>query len=184
MSNRILYFSINNKTEAAFCEFVEQHRYNFKDAFRLERIKSQHVSDLLEVLDSMEDVSNLFVIIDYISFYSVTDIASPGARNDKYDLPITAAKHIRRAIMKYPEVNFLFDESGLPLDGNFTSFLFPNSNNREDIDRIFIQYHQFRNSEPEPFIAVLNGKNNLFDGTNLRNAIKRYLYLDLKCGQG
>ena len=183
MINQVIYFSLNKRTEAVFCEFVEQKRFCFKDAFRLLRTHAQHVSDLFEVLDSQEDVSRLFVIVDYISFYWVTDATRPDSRNGSYDLPITAAKQIRRAILKYPEVNFLFEESGLPHHVDFTSFLFPDANLREDVDKVYIQYHQFNNANPEPFLALLNGENNLYDGTNLRNAVKRYLYRDLKCSR-
>lgn len=183
MVSQVIYFSLNKRTESVFCEFVEQQRFCFKDSFRLLRSNAHHVSDLFEVLDAQKDVSRLHVIIDYLSFYGVTEVASPDSRNGKYDLAITAAKQLRRAIMMYPEVNFLFDESGLPHHVNYTAFLFPDTSLREDVDKIYIQYHQFNNANPEPFIALLNGENNLYDGTNLRNAIKRYLYNDLKCSR-
>ena len=183
MSNRVVYFSLNKRTEALFSEFVRVNRFQFKDSFRLVPVQARHVSDLIDILDSLPDVGRLTVIIDYISFYGVTEVYNSNARNKKYDLPTHAARQVRRAIMKYPEVNFLFDESGLPEDKCFIEFLFPELGKREDVSRIYIAYHQFRNSDPEPFRSILNGEYNLFDGTNLRHAIKRYLYRDLKCSR-
>ena len=108
-----------------FSEFVRVNRHQFKDSFRLMPVHANHASDLMDILDSLEDVGRLTVIIDYISFYGVTEVKNPHARNKEFDLPVYAAKQVRKAIMKYPEVNFLFEESGLPENENFTAFLFP-----------------------------------------------------------
>ena len=184
MNNIVLYFSLNRKTEAAFCEFIEQKRFCFKDSFRLECPHAQHVSDLFYALNKIDGTCRVFVIIDYISFYyTKEDEVNKEVRNYKFDLPDYAAKQVRRAILMFPEFNFLFDESGLPKDFIFTSFLFPEINKREDLNTVFIAYHQFNNSNTEPFISIINGESNLFDGSNLRHVIKRYLYRDLKCSR-
>ena len=194
MRSKVLYFSLKALTSAAFTAYVEQNRFCYRDSFSLIQAKKKinHSSDIFEVLESIEDLSRLYVIIDFVSFCGVNEQNDESGKR-KFDYYQEAAKNFRRAIIKYPEVNFLFDESGLKQTGvSFTNFLFPPlSNVPEDkmeqlIKKIFKPYHRFdifSEEDSSPFSAVINGRDNLFDGSNLRYVVKCYLYYDLKCSR-
>lgn len=193
---RVLYFSLNSKSIEAFYAFVDRTRLDRSCSFRLiekqETTGFLHASDLIFFLDQQDNVGNLYVIIDYISFYN---------NHCKYSQEITkqsfsvkrAADIIRRAILKYPEVMFLFDESWkrdmkeeekqIISNLDFTTFLFYGKN-RDFARDVFKEYHQYDVANHEgvdthPFAAMTRERSNLFDGSNLRYRVLQYMYDDL-----
>ena len=190
-TNRLLYFSVNGETISAFVRYVESCRYNYKHSFRIINPEEafKHSSDLVFFLDGMADVSGLYVIIDYCSL-------SHPKSGGYFDSEWRSADIIRRAILKYPEVFFLFEETASEqyfgeqqkrCDYDFTHFLLKRKRVNEKDGSLYVgqdvtrkEYHHFKAEKDKvPFIAFLNQRNNLFDGTNLRYAIKKFIYSDL-----
>lgn len=197
----VLYFSVNSEARSLFKDYVEHFHFDKKCSFRL--IDSEcvftHASDLFFLLDKKKSFRHLTVIIDYTSFGEETDFSYTteelNSRDYDYNSSWRAADLIRRAILKYPEVLFIFDESGQE-SGNFADdFLFIASPSKNSVDieiiednkyssRFFLPYHQFNNNpNKEPFVSLQNGRDNLFDGSNLRSVIKDFLYGELKCAR-
>lgn len=181
--NKILYFSLNEKVRASFLDYVKKGRYNFRDSFDVidNDVKIEHVSQLVSLVDKavddLKDSGHLFVIIDYLSLCK-------GKTSYKTDSWVRASDIVRRAILKFPEVLFLFDESGVEhgtgeVSFDFTNFLF--NHNIGFSKGVRLDYHKFsiirKQSAPsDPFSFILLGHDNLFDGTNLRYAIKKFQY--------
>ena len=189
----LLFFSLNCDSVNAFCRFVESKRLNYKHSFRIINEKDDssrsnvwkafnHASDIVFFLDTLSGLSDLYVIVDYISLCNERS-------GDTSDSAWRAADIIRRVILKYPEVFFLFDESwrsGLKAcKEDFIDFLFRAKDEaihqklEAEIQKVFRELHQFDIMSPEPFAAVARERKNLFDGSNLRYAIKLLSYWNL-----
>lgn len=172
---RLLYFSLNELTLLAFHNYVKANCHEYHHSFRLvprDEFGISHVSDLEIFLEQQKRLSHIKVIIDYVSL-TCPHVSEP-IRN--------AQESIRRLILRYPEVFFLFDETAC--EGfDFSDFLFPSS--EEVVERfLFKEYHKFdANGEEDPFLFLDRARNNLFDGSNLRYVTKRYMYADLKVGK-
>lgn len=179
----LIYFSLNEKTQRCFIRFAESNRYTYKDSFRILKrlngrlLKFNHTSDLLYTLDKQDDLGNTYVIVDYISLEKYSSIRCIDDSSD-FDSISQARDLIRRAILKYPEVMFLFDETGLKDQGfDFSTFLF---NGSTELASIYKSYHIFDASVEDPFSFISLGRDNLFDGSNIRYASRRYIHNILK----
>ena len=174
----LLYFTLNRNTLKAFHKYVKLNRFEYRHSFRLVSYKESlfsHVSDLALFLSQKQALSHIKVIIDYVS------LACP---NDKETIK-DSQDAIRRVILQYPEVFFLFDETGCNneyFNFSFSDFLFPNCGSLVD-EFLFKEYHQFSAKGTSPFLVFERSRNNLFDGSNLRYVTKRFLYGDLKVGK-
>ena len=173
---------------------------------RKDALKFRHASDLMFYLDRQSDPESYYVIIDYPSFYNLQfnkpqdekknaieeycplsklrtthQRLKPTLNLEQFSAP-EAAKIIRRTILKYPETMFLFDESWSGNDTNnkinFGNFLF--FENKSVASVVNIEYHQYSVYNEDPFMAIRRDRSNMFDGSNLRYAIMRYLYDSLK----
>ena len=197
--NRVLYFSLNPNSVENFYNCLEITRLDCQCSFRAidrewvfdekNKLKFRHASDLLYFLNAYGeegDLGYLYVIIDYPSFFNVKNHCPHIEREKTNEIDSfsvkDAAKTIRRAILQYPEVFFMFDESwdaekGTP---NYPSFLFY-FEDKKYISNVWTDYHKYAiKKEENPFDAILRGRTSLFDGSNLRYAIKRYEYDVLK----
>ena len=178
MMETLLYFTLNRTTLKAFRKYVKGNRFEYRHAFRLVAYKESlfsHVSDLALFLSQKQALSHIKVIIDYVS------LTCP---HDKETIKDTQDA-IRRVILQYPEVLFLFDETGCNEESykfSFSDFLFPNCGSLVD-EFLFKEYHQFSAKGKSPFLFFERSRNNLFDGSNLRYVTKRFLYGDLKVGK-
>ena len=138
--------------------------------------------DLIPLIENCKKKDSLHVIIDYVSCCSFEKI-------DNY------AEVIRDIIMAYPEVQFLFDETFVLKETPTTStdkwcflnFLFKDATIKNgevkcknEAISVLTDFHQFsfgelHNEEIEKqLICLLKGRNNMFDGSNLRCAIRTY----------
>lgn len=138
--------------------------------------------DLIPIIENCKKKDSLHVIIDYVSCCSFEKI-------DNY------AEVIRDIIMAYPEVQFLFDETfvlqNTPTPSTdkwcFLNFLFKDAtikngevNWGDKKIRVLTDFHQFSFGElkkeeiEEQLVFLLKGRNNMFDGSNLRCAIRTY----------
>ena len=198
--NRVLYFSLNPKSVLSFYDCLDQSSLDCQCFFRaIEReqlfdkengnaLKFRHASDLLFFLDTYSkesDLGCLYVIIDYPSFFNAKKHCSffdLDKTNELESFSVKdAAKTIRRAILQYPEVFFLFDESWNTKNDfqGFPSFLFY-FNSGKYLDSVYVPYHQYAiQAGDPPFDAILRGRSNLFDGSHLRGAVKQYEYDEL-----
>lgn len=219
--NRVLYFSLNPKSVDSFYSFLDQSGIDCQCSFRAidkeqildkenNALKFKHATDLLCFLDEFSKVGDLgclYVIIDYPSFFNnhfnekVNEKENHGSpielekTNELESFSVKdAAKSIRHAILQYPEVFFMFDESWNQTDKDaenenenqpkktneldFSSFLFYfDQKEKEYINIVWIDYHKYAVKKGDnPFDAILRGRTSLFDGSNLRYAIKRYEY--------
>lgn len=206
-TNKLLYFSLDKEARTSFHQYAEKSRAVYEHSFQLVDKNSElceygHASDLmviLEHIDQHEDLGHFFVIIDYLSLCSDKDKS-----NKEFDLMQRVSDIIRRAILKYPDILFLFDESGAvkinasgevqkekQKDGNvkylaakydFLDFLFNCSGIPKDVDYpapncIRKELHQFNVSkDSDPFFFIRRSRDNLFDGSNLRYFVKQFLY--------
>lgn len=197
--NRVLYFSLNPESVTNFYECLNNTRLDCQDSFRaIDRewvfdndtaLKFKHASDILYFLNAYGengDLGYLYVIIDYPSFFNVNNYVSfleleKTNEVDSFSVK-DAAKTIRRAILQYPEVFFMFDESWDAENEtpNYPSFLFY-FEEKKYISNVWTDYHKYAIKRGEnPFDAILRGRTSLFDGSNLRHALKRYEYDVLK----
>ena len=194
---KLLYFSLNKQSVDGFYNYLDSSGWDLKDSFRRalprEEAKSfHHPSDLIFFMDSQEHPESLYIIVDYISFYNVhpwewesgnKKFTGPSINNEIFTVE-SAAKCVRRAILKYPETMFLFDESWLGKEANkngdteYGSFLFCDDDS--NVANVHLSYHRFSVYDEDPFMAIRRDRSNLFDGSNLRFAIMRYLYDNLK----
>lgn len=195
--NRVLYFSLNPQSVEAFYTCLDNTRLDSQCSFRaIERekvfdkdngncLRFKHASDLLYFLDSFgeeNDLGYLFVIIDYPSFFNPAKHSSfmeLGRSNELESFSVKdAAKIIRRSILQYPEVFFMFDESWNPSDESpwYLHFLF-GFNETRYTEGVWADYHKYAvRSGDNPFDAIVRGRTSMFDSSNLRYAIKRYEY--------
>lgn len=195
--NRVLYFSLNKKSVESFYNCIEKTSLDRQCSFRvIERekvfdhdkggeLKFRHASDLLYFLNSYGEVGDLgylYVIVDYPSFFNQDKHCSYRELEKTNELESfsvkDAAKLIRRAVLQYPEVFFLFDESWNTQDDQpwYPAFLFY-FNAEKYIKGVWTDYHKYSVRKGEtPFDAIVRGRSSLFDGSKLRHAIKRYEY--------
>lgn len=185
---KLLYFSLNDKSVDAFYAYIEHscmdRHYSFR-LFERDKVRFKHASDLIFFLDEQEDPGGISVIIDYPSFYGDPPSNAPGI--DMSFSVKRAAEIVRRAILKYPEVLFLFDESWKGdqslrgkdeiKDLDLTTFLF--DGNKCFVGDVLKEYHQY-DVRSNPFDSISRARSNLFDGSNLRYVIKRCLYNHLQ----
>lgn len=194
---KLLYFSLNPHSTNAFQSYIKRTLQDRRNSFSIDSVNKnntfKHASDLTFFLEDQRDLENFYVIIDYLSFYNChldDQTGEEDEKNKKNKVVITdkikgdkafsveqASKIIARTILRYPEVMFLFDESWKETnkeDVDFTDFIF--FKGCDDVSSIAKQYHQYRVFEKQPFAFIQRKWNNLYDGSNLRFAIKRYLY--------
>ena len=154
-------------------------------ATRKEALEFRHASDLIFFVDKQKAPESLYVIIDYLSFFNIhinDQIEDQGERYKEDEVLFSANKAagiIRRAILKYPETMFFFDESwNQDKKVDFRHFLLKGK--ISDVSLINRDYHWFSVNEDDPFQAIKRDRSNLFDGSNLRYVIMRHMYDELK----
>lgn len=212
-NKKLLYFSLNPHSTKAFYDYVARTFQDRRNSFNTCAVDVnkpfRHASELAVYLDQQQDLGNLdlgnlYVIIDYLSFYNchlddyIDDEQNEMAPKDKIIVTedikkkeifsvSQASEIIAKTILQYPEVMFLFDESWQERnadkekkkdDIDFTDFIFYKGS--DCVSYVFKEYHQYRVYDKTPFAFVRRSWDNLYDGSNLRFAIKRYIYEDLK----
>lgn len=164
---KVLYFSLNYKTREAFTNYAELVGAISAYSFRI--IEKDHefpdILELFHVLDSMDDLGRLYVIVDYVSLCDFRH--DHESFEESQDL-------IRRAILKYPEVHFFFDESHGEKSFSYVDFLLGEA--EEQKNNIYQDYHSFNINSANPFEGILNNWDNMFDGSCLRYAVKALHY--------
>lgn len=194
--NRVLYFSLNPTSIEGFYKCIDDTGFDSQCSFRAidredvfdkdgKALKFKHASDLLYFLKTFgdnEDLGYLYVIIDFPSFFNLEKHCSFVELEKTNELESfsvdDASKIIRRAILQYPEVFFMFDESWNHDEEKlwYPSFLF-DFEAEKYFNGVWAEYHKYAIRPGEnPFYAILRGRSNLFDGSNLRYALKRFEY--------
>lgn len=180
MNEKVIYFSLNSNRKQSFYKYVRQQRicYAPKFSFALEGETDVFYDprDLITVIERNEKKGSLHIIIDYVSCCGT-------GQETNY------SEAIRDIIMCYPEVQFLFDETFVrkSIDArndarnrkyNFMNFLFWEATSTDVMNNVLAEFHQFEmkfgdeKAIKEQFIRLLKGCINLYDGSNLRHAIK------------
>lgn len=164
---RLLYFSIIKQRSESFWNNVRKPDNSFRPVDYGKELEIASASDLLYILQKeRKNLRGMYVIIDYISMcQSITDIE----KNSKF---------IRDAIIQYPEVVFVFDESHEKSQSyDYKVFLFMG----QDIAvTIYDEFHKYNANQENPFKAITYGFDNLYDASNLRCAVKSFSYDKLK----
>lgn len=168
----VLYFSARPQHIIEFDNWAEQQcdliKWYDKKLDIGEYLAPIDVTELPRIIGQQVDIDSLSVIIDYRSFGMEGSML--------YD----ANEVIQRTILQYPEVDFFFDQSG-EVEEKHTGidFLFNDrvvekfkiEEIKKDVVRLF---HVFRRENG--FVITKLDYDNLFDGSNIRCAIKRLYY--------
>jgi hypothetical protein len=180
MNEIIVYFSLNPVRKLSFYRYIKAKRicYNPKFSFSLagEDVSFNDPRDLITIIEHNPKKDSLHIIIDYVSCC--------GTGNES-----NYAEVIRDIIMCYPEVQILFDETFVKKSEderkeryNYLNFLFWKVNVEDVASEVLVGFHQFELKFDDPaaiksqFIRLLKGCNNMFDGSNLRYAIKKFKF--------
>lgn len=204
-NKKLLYFSLNPRSTNSFQNYIartfQEHRNSFSICDVDKKKPFRHASELAVYLDQQQDLGNLYVIIDYISFFNChLDDFADEKQSENNKISITedikkkkifsvsdASEIIAKTILQFPEVMFLFDESWqkkksdngkIKNDIDFTDFIFYKGS--DFVSYVYSKYHQYRVYDKTPFAFIRRSWDNLYDGSNLRFAIKRYIYEQLK----
>ena len=178
----VFYFSLNSESVDSFYDYNDKNRACELLSFRLfsrEKTKGfKHASNLVAFLGEKERGFSLprYVIVDYLS------LCSPKT-NYKEDSIFCSRELILRTILNYPDIYFLFDEtrSSYEEDFCFLDFLYPQKS--DDSKNIILKdYHTFKATEDifKTYEVITRGRDNLFDGTNLRYTSRQYIHNVLK----
>lgn len=175
MNEKVIYFSLNPDRKKSFYNYIRDERvcYTPKFSFTLEGedMEFRDPRQLIGIIESNEKKESLHIIIDYVSCCGKGE-------------EINYSTAIRDIIMCYPEVQFLFDETFVQKSKDerkekfsFMNFLFWKAEIvNEEMANVLAEFHQFDMSDEkkikEQFIRLLKGCNNMYDGSNLRHAIK------------
>lgn len=177
--HQILYFSTSRDHIRAFNAWATQEAAGRPVCWLEDDDPNPLAIDLPRVIKEHQTKDQLYVIIDYLSI--LKDI-KPGIDGDKPEMVKyeEMASMIRRTILQFPEVDFLFDQSGVP-DETITGveFLLEEDRSNPFAGNFIAQgFHSFR--KENGFVLASLDYDNLFDGTNLRYAIKKKYYNDLE----
>lgn len=203
----VLYFSLNSRRQNAISIQLQtilnnatQKYYDINGAIRsnnrllldisaLPPIDAHSVFDLERFLSSCKCISSLFIIIDYVSLC--------GRSTDDWD---KNAEIIQNIILRFPEVNFVFDEhskSKENLSFSFLDFIIPQNKFyyktpeakgkvielKETAKKMVMFMHQFDLAEKEnALIKLCYFQDNLFDASGLRFLLKIKKYENLHAG--
>lgn len=166
----ILYFSVNRQHVEDFNDWAKKR----KPIKWIEKDDPDPVlDDLPMVISKQKEKKHLYVIIDYLSL-----IKGISSDNDNAEYKDIAAL-VRRTILQFPEVGFLFDQSDVP--DNWISgieFLLGEVKTAPNILEVAQFFHIFR--KEDGFVLLELGYDNIFDGSNLRWAVRRKYYADLE----
>ena len=135
---------------------------------------SPELSLLPQIIGCQKDKDSLYVIIDYLSLIKGKDIK--GENDEKYK---DVSEMVRRTILQFPEVDFLFDQSGVP--DNWISgieFLLGEERTGSKASKVVPGFHIFNKNDG--FIFSKLDYDNIFDGSNIRWAVRKKYYEDLE----
>lgn len=189
----LLFFSFDKVRRARFWDTIRNKGLNYQDIALFQCINKgvtySNVADLVMFLNHYDgDYQALHIIVDILSF-----------NNDSHQAQIDL---LRDAIVSYPEVQFLFDRHE-KRELDLTSVLF------YDEDDVRNEYADFPTEDwtivkstlyssfleicwesptggeaLQPFFyRIICGRDNTFDATNLRYAIKYWKYIVLRVNQ-
>ena len=172
--HKVLYFSADPRHIIEFYDWAEGKLNLVKwydgELDEDEKLPEISIKKLPIIIGQQEDLDNLYVIIDYLTFNNDDGV---------YD----ANDIVRRTILHYPEVDFLFDQS--KKDGELRSgidFLFHDQRmktyTKKIVKEIIQPFHIFSKGDGLAFTKI--DYDNLFDGSNLRWAIKKFYYKELE----
>lgn len=198
--HKVLYFSLSDSHHRLFYLWASRIKEKKCHLVDWDRPAVTTIHDLPEMIirQQRNDIDNLYVIVDYLSFYpKMVD-----AGNVKEPFKV-AADVMRRTILQFPEVVFLFDRSGVDrcekrLPGVLEFLL---NIGAEEVKKkegeetkkkveewnvgkeIAIGLHIFNAESKYPFFFAKLDYDNLFDGSNLRGAVRDAHYTKLKVAE-
>lgn len=184
-SHKIVYFSLDISRIKDF--YQKASRLGYGSVFQLntsvfdmidekKRIQNKinpqlFVEDLLTLLRRLDNNNDLYIIIDYISFFADYDEKKGEyiAYKEKQSLERKRDCFIvRKAILSYPEVDFLFDQSELIHHKELCNYIYYLSDGALKNPSPF---HIF--SWDAPFVQIIQEYSNIFDASKLRLDIKQ-----------
>lgn len=171
-NHRIFYFSTNDQHVKLFNTWAKNNHNCPVLEIDREASSQWKVEDLPVLISQQKEIDSLYVIIDYLSLFTNSEELED------------AANIVRRTILQFPEVDFLFDQSGVPeswISG--VEFVLERSRESALANKIVQGFHIFNKRAPNPFFFASLDYDNLFDGTNLRWAVRRVHYDKLNVKQ-
>lgn len=191
-TQEVLFFTLNNNRAKSFNDYITTTGMEFRkfSSFIFYREVNgkektfRHIQELAYILErlELERLANFIVIIDYNS------LPDEDLSREEYSDEVFYSKKIKELILQYPEVKFVFegnDDGWLSLfkETELQCKLEDNYKCEKCISnkecKIKIKYiHEFNYFVDNAFALLINGKSNLFDASNLRNAIKQEFFGD------
>lgn len=179
--SRLIYVSADSSHIASVNALAEKNRNDIKNPFDY---SSYLIDSPFQVFLASQDLiksgqSRLSAIIDYRSFIKLKSL--------KTDF-VTV---IRDVVLCFPEINYYFDESNYSDDSKevkgFLHFIVNGSGlsvSDSLQQKVTVKLHSFDSGVPDaPFDPILQGKDNLFDASNLRYFMKMMKYQGLSLRQ-
>ena len=180
MSNKkILYFSVDTHHVEDFNAWARKMRpIEWID----KGFGEPSVDDLPQIISEQADKALLCVIIDYLSIMNVVAETSPNNGGDvtaSSSLYEKYATKVRLTILQFPEVNFFFDQSGVPDDClSGIEFLLGRIRKGFIASQVAQGFHVFRREDGFAFFNL--DYDNIFDASNLRWAIRKKYFEELE----
>lgn len=166
---KILYFSLNRKHVTGFNKWAKTRK-------PVKWLKTGDpnpvLDDLSKVIDEQDNKDSLYVIIDYLSF--IKGVSNDNENAEYKDI----ATYVHHTILQFPEVNFLFDQSGISDEWLSGIEFLLGDNSDSDSDSVAQGFHVFR--KEDGFVLFDLDYDNIFDGSNLRWAVRNKYYSDLE----
>lgn len=198
--HKVLYFSLSDGHHHLFYQWASRIKEKKCHLVDWDRPTVTTIHDLPEVIVQQQrnDIDNLYVIVDYLSFYPKIVDAGDATEHVK-----VAADVMRRTILQFPEVDFLFDRSGvdrcekrLPGVLEFLLNIGDEEEKKKEEDEtkkkvvewnvgkeVAIGLHIFNAEYKYPFFFAKLDYDSLFDGSNLRGAVRDAHYKKLKVAE-
>ena len=175
--SRLIYISADGSHVASVNALAEQNRSNINNPFDY---SSYLIDSPFQIFLASQDLiksgqSRLSAIIDYRSF-----IKHKSLKKDFVTV-------IRDVVLSFPEINYYFDESDYSAESkeenSFLKFIVNGSGlsiSDSLLQKVNVQLHSFNSGVSEfSFEPLLQGKDNLYDASNLRYFMKMMKYQEL-----
>lgn len=168
--DKVLYFSVNCQHVKGFNSWAEEQNIIKPIKWLDDILPNPVLNDLPKIIENQKNKDRLIVIIDYLSL--ITEIVDERECDE-------IASLVRLTILQYPEVDFLFDQTDVPDDWlSGIEFLLGKKRESDELSQVAQGFHIFR--KDDGFVFSLLRFDNLFDGSNLRWAVRTKYYRNLE----
>lgn len=207
MNEKVIYFSLNRKRAFSFFDYIVKNRICYRPKFSFSLVKPKRSfkdpRDLITLIEEEHKKDSLHIIIDYISCCDWGDfdnhatvirdiiMAYPEIQFlfDETFVSKTKRDQASGKQNNWCFLNFLFQDANDDIcnNGNIIIDVYNGKTKEPEPTPFHVlkEFHQFdlsgfsEDTTNEQFIRLLKGCNNMYDGSNLRCAIKSYKFSKL-----